>query len=385
MATARYSHATQPHAVAANAQRPKYREPLEETLPSNIMFDRRVVRGNTYAAVHLNQNQNTQYDSFMEHGTKRRNTKRSANKPHTDDNGVQPVPGRVHADIQTDQYLEEITDRAIEVDVDVQTDAFLEQVQVPTFIPEKSGVDVETQIEDGDLFDFDFEVEPILDVLVGKPLEQAMMEVLEEEELEAMRVHQEHFEQIRNAELAETQRLEEAERRRMEEKERRLQQERERLAREEDVRQKVVARTFAKGFLSELQNSVFSNLSEAGYFVDPVEDEVSREFVPWLHDAVEMNLDRMRVARALADDVIAAAAQRRSIEEAEMLRIYEEAARAELEAQEAEAAAADAAARLTAASQSAEKSAEEGDDAKNEADGKDSPIEAESEAELKEE
>jgi hypothetical protein len=48
----------------------------------------------------------------------------------------------------------------------------------------------------GDLFDFDFEVEPILEVLVGKVLEQGLMEVLEEEELAAMRAHQEHFEQV---------------------------------------------------------------------------------------------------------------------------------------------------------------------------------------------
>ena len=96
----------------------------------------------------------------------------------------------------------------------------------------KTGVDVETQIYEGDLFDFDMEVEPILEVLVGKTLEQSMMEVMEEEELANMRAHQEHFEQIRNAELAETQRLEEAEKRRSQEKERRVQQEKERVARE---------------------------------------------------------------------------------------------------------------------------------------------------------
>ena len=76
----------------------------------------------------------------------------------------------------------------------------------------------------GDLFDFDFEVEPILEVLVGKVLEQGLMEVLEEEELSSMRAHQEHFEQIRNAELVATQRMEAAEKRKIEEKERRLAQ-----------------------------------------------------------------------------------------------------------------------------------------------------------------
>jgi Radial spoke protein 3 len=49
-------------------------------------------------------------------------------------------------------------------------------------------------------------------------------QVMEEEELAAMRAHQEHFEQLRNAELVATQKMEQAERRKVEEKERRLAQ-----------------------------------------------------------------------------------------------------------------------------------------------------------------
>lgn len=99
-------------------------------------------------------------------------------------------------DIQTDVYLEELTDTVPEVDTTTQTDAFLDRPPTPLFIPQKTGMDATTQIEGGDLFDFDFEVEPILEVLVGKVLEQGLMEVLEEEELAAMRAHQEHFEQV---------------------------------------------------------------------------------------------------------------------------------------------------------------------------------------------
>jgi hypothetical protein len=51
----------------------------------------------------------------------------------------------------------------------------------------------------GELFDFDAEVEPLLEVLVGKVLEQALMEVLEEEEIAALQQHQAHFEAIRCA------------------------------------------------------------------------------------------------------------------------------------------------------------------------------------------
>ena len=40
-----------------------------------------------------------------------------------------------------------------------------------------SGVDIDTQIYEGDLFDFDVEVKPILEVLVGKTIEQSLLEV----------------------------------------------------------------------------------------------------------------------------------------------------------------------------------------------------------------
>ena len=41
------------------------------------------------------------------------------------------------------------------------------------------------------------QVEPLLEVLVGKCLEQGLMEVMEEEELAGMRAHQQHYEQVR--------------------------------------------------------------------------------------------------------------------------------------------------------------------------------------------
>lgn len=69
-------------------------------------------------------------------------------------------------------------------------------------MPRKAGIDKETQIWDGDLFDFDYEVEPILQVLMSKTLEQSRMEVLEEEELRSMKEQQKQYEQLRNAELA---------------------------------------------------------------------------------------------------------------------------------------------------------------------------------------
>jgi hypothetical protein len=68
------------------------------------------------------------------------------------------------------------------------------------------------------LFDFDSEVEAILEVLVGKTVEHALTEVLEEEELEGLRAQQRRFRELRASEEAELQRLEEQETRLPEDK-----------------------------------------------------------------------------------------------------------------------------------------------------------------------
>lgn len=51
----------------------------------------------------------------------------------------------------------------------------------------------------------------MLEVLVGKTVEQALLEVMEEEELAELRSSQFSYLEIRNAELVEQQRLEEKE------------------------------------------------------------------------------------------------------------------------------------------------------------------------------
>lgn len=65
-----------------------------------------------------------------------------------------PVEGRKHIDVQTELYLEELSDRVEEADQECQTDAFLDRPPSPMFIPAKTGLDVATQIYDGDVRTF---------------------------------------------------------------------------------------------------------------------------------------------------------------------------------------------------------------------------------------
>ena len=75
-------------------------------------------------------------------------------------------------------------------------------------MPQKRGVDKKTLTEDNELFDFDEEVKPILEVLCGKTLELSRMEVLEEEELREMKEQQDHYKRMLSAELNDIQRME---------------------------------------------------------------------------------------------------------------------------------------------------------------------------------
>lgn len=310
--TSSYSYTVSPRAVQAN--RPKYRDPASQQQPpqneglagTNIMFDKRVVRGSTIAHAQTKTFQPAPPPQEKDRLRRPRPSKSPALSPSTPD----PVYGRKHMDIQTDEYLEELSDRPIEIDADTQTDPLLDRPSSPKFIPKKSGVDADTQIYPGELFDFDYEVEPILEVLVGKILEQSMMEIMEEDELANLQLHQREFEQKRNAELAEVQRMEETERRKLEEKERRLAQERERVLAEKKTKEKVSARQFAQQFLSNLTADVFTNLTNQGYFYDTTVREVETQFLPWVFTQMGAELQRAEVSHQIINHLIQTALEK---------------------------------------------------------------------------
>ncbi len=56
--------------------------------------------------------------------------------------------------------------------VDTQTDKFEEIIIEEVYIPKKTGIDASTQVGDDELFVFDREVAPIVNVIITKTLEQ---------------------------------------------------------------------------------------------------------------------------------------------------------------------------------------------------------------------
>eukprot|EP01029_Cantina_marsupialis_P028344 TRINITY_DN776030_c0_g1_i1.p1 TRINITY_DN776030_c0_g1~~TRINITY_DN776030_c0_g1_i1.p1 ORF type:complete len:368 (-),score=129.97 TRINITY_DN776030_c0_g1_i1:161-1237(-) len=301
---------TQP---ASGIPHKNYRDP-QNNRSMNLMYDRRVVRGNTYAAPILPPSQQAEAERIQkehERQQRRKEAQRMSlrNQQDRPPSTPEPVEGRQHMDVQTDKYLEELTDKVEENDEGTQTEDFMDRPPTPRFIPQKSGSDQGTQILPGDLFDFDMEVEPMLEVIVGRTLEKAALEILEEDDLKRIEEHKENFRQIRDAELAEVQRLEAEEKRRMIEKERRMEQEKERVKREQELRSKILTRAHAKSILDKVQTSVFVKLAQDNFFEDPMKRHVADEFIPWLEKEIETNASNRIVARDLLEDMLRSASE----------------------------------------------------------------------------
>ncbi|XP_076684799.1 radial spoke head protein 3 isoform X2 [Andrena cerasifolii] len=251
-------------------------DPTDQQIPfGNIMFDRRVVRGSTYATaqVLIDGEQSTaarQAEARRRHLARKRAQTQDTSTLVARIGSPPPVAGRKHEPVQTDIFLEELSEKPDEADVATQTDYFLDRPPTPQYCPDKVGEDVSTQIEPGDLFDFDFEVQPILELLVGKTIEQALIEVLEEEEIAALKEQQRKFLELRAAEKAEAQRLEEQERRLREEKDQRLRQHEKAMRAQRESEERVAAATLLTGYIAELLPAVLEGLKMSGFLLDEI-------------------------------------------------------------------------------------------------------------------
>lgn len=191
-------------------------------------------------------------------------------------------------DIQTEKYVEILTDKPPEKEEGVATEFYLDRPPVPLFQPRMPAKEncKGTQIfeQDPDLFDFDAEIEPMLNVLVRKTLEQARMLVLEDEELRVMKEQQKEYEEVRNAELIEAQRLEAAEIRRKQELDRRKIQQKARKEERKAAHKKYVARVLAKQHLVGLRENTLRSLVDQGHLVRPLSKSLHDSVMPWLLD-----------------------------------------------------------------------------------------------------
>jgi hypothetical protein len=207
--------------------------------------------------------------------------------------------------VQTDDYLELLEANVEGRDAGMQTDDLDEERPLPVlYVAPAPGVDQSTQVEAGELFDFDLGVIPIVESLLGKQLEAALHEVREEEELKLVHARVAAFEEERDMMVAEAHRLEEGNLRRHEEGARRVAQEQLRLQEEERVQRQMLAQRTAQEYLEGLQDEVLATLEAGGALADPVQRDVDTVFMPWLEQRVIAEMAKLDQTRAVVDDLI---------------------------------------------------------------------------------
>lgn len=189
-----FGHSVAPKSVGHKPNK-KYRD--GEDAPLTLMSDPRVVRGNTQALarkVAAAKTNLTGSGSGTGSSTGAQIFLDQLPRPSYSYN----VRGHVEPDLDLLPYLT-VKDETLTVkkkEVESQTNEFKERPLSPEYIPRKTGVDFSTEItpsEAAALFDFDREVEPILNVIVYKTLEQALFEVQSEEELLALEAAAKQF------------------------------------------------------------------------------------------------------------------------------------------------------------------------------------------------
>jgi len=285
-----YTFSSKPRAVT---NKKKFRN-----LGASLVRDPRVVRGNTYSKPGRAQ--------IAPPPTKQPKTRfiKPAIPSIFD---VKPEVSK-HLPVDISSFLVEEKKPVSVVDVNTQTNEFHDRPPTPEYVPKKTGVDASTQIELGELFDFDAEIGPLLDVVASKTLEQSLLEVEEEAELKRIRRRQLELTQIQQQRRQKIHELELEKRHEWEEKEECVRREQDRVAKETVVYRKVGALNLMKTIIGSLRGQVYDTMVDNGFFRNPTEVEVKQLFMPWLIEAASKKVELIGFARKVTDTVIAAAA-----------------------------------------------------------------------------
>ena len=233
----------------------------------NILHDPRVVRGNTYAAFVIPSSLQMEFLRMKEEEEKRKKLMRIPKKlPRVALMGRNRRDERLQKEDEEERPESPIL-KPIEIKEKVEdTPYFFEdRPNTPKYIPLPKGKDEETQIIDGELFDFEMEVKPILEVLVGRSVIQAQYELIEEFEREEYLNHKKNYERKREFELNKLQRIEAKYVRQEEERQRRFKQKEQRQINDIIMQKKLMANVFSKHFLKNLKGNTFRHLQERGF------------------------------------------------------------------------------------------------------------------------
>ena len=271
--------------------------------PLTLMSDPRVVRGNTHALA-------KKVSKYKPIGGGATDTNGSSPKPVTSNNQqeeTQPtyfyevIPfASPNVDFSHLLIAQDDRNQPKMKNIESQTSEFLPRPATPPYIPRKTGVDRSTQVEDvAELFNFDLEVKPLLEVIVMKTLEQALYEVQSEAELVCLEEAATSFHAVMDEE-------ERWMRQREEEQVKETLKVRSKMASLEEekrkeiwTKEKIAALQCARQILPPNVDAILDNMFKSEVWKEPACIVAETEIVPSLLSQVERSLQAFQTAKLL--------------------------------------------------------------------------------------
>ena len=209
-----YTYASEPHSAPINSTK-KYRNNKKENKNDDgiindtaltLMSDPRIVRGSTHLLAKKIAHSKVSLSKSQPLFSNNNNN----NNQHQQRSNQLPRPSYefivkpfAHEDINVMSFLtthEEEYHQKYKTLI-TQTDELLPRPQSPPYIPAKVGVDIGTSIDDDtEIFDFDIEVMPLLNIIVNKTLEQSLYELYIEHDIHEIMNLSNYYNNIRNNE-----------------------------------------------------------------------------------------------------------------------------------------------------------------------------------------
>jgi len=290
--------------IIENKNRYKDDEETKNKLTYNFVTDPRLRRGHNYGVIYVtssnydenNENirsipqkpklkslNNYKISQSVNTNTKKFNMRIECKEKSFNDFGI---------------FTEKVNDithpKPISFEVGIQTEKLPKRPVSPCPWPEKKGIDTETQIDDGDLFNFDVEVAPLVQVIVSKTLEDSRREVLEEEEMKNIQFQMEKFKLKEKEENDKIKMMENDEKKRFNERLNKKKEKENKILITKMFQQKLITRKIAKQYVNNLIQNSYKNLEKRGILKTADANDFYTELLPeiQLFSEENFNLDK---------------------------------------------------------------------------------------------
>lgn len=176
------------------------------------------------------------------------------------------------------------------IDCASQADKFFPRPVTPEYVPRKTGIDCSTQVEDvSELFHFDDEVEPILEVIVLKTIEQSLFEIQCEAEIDSLVNLQSFYEQKAQEELAWSKSKEKSALIEMKTKRNIIQQREKKYAEEVKAKTYVAGLQMMEQLLPTMKNAIFDECFKNKTWKHPVTEDIKNNYLePSIQRAIKL-------------------------------------------------------------------------------------------------